>query len=134
MSQHVWINFDDPTDSDKGLWITNRHVFENIFERVKSFFKPSELPCLDECFRDRGIEGIELSYVEKDCFNIFYLRFKIAFENYPDEKEMEYQKANVDQRGGHEHVIWEWSEILKRLELDKRYDWAWIESYRREHG
>jgi hypothetical protein len=134
MSQHIWINFDDPTDADKGLWITNRYVFENIFERVKSFFKLAELTCLEECFCDHGIEGIELSYVEKNCFNIFCLRFKIALEHYPDEKEMEYQKANVDKRGRHETVIWEWTEILKRLELDKRYDVAWIENYRREHG
>lgn len=134
MSQHVWINFDDPADSDKGLWITNRHVFESIFNRVKSFFKPSELVCLDACFCDHGIEGIELSYVDKDCFNIFCLRFKTALERYPDERQMQYEKVSEDRQGTHEQIAWEWTEILKRLELDKRYDVAWIENYRREHG
>jgi len=134
MSQHIWINLDDLADPDKGLWITNRYVFESIFNRTKTFFKPFELACLDACFCDHGIEGIELSYVEKDCFNIFCLRFKTALGHYPDAKQMQYEEAREDRRGAHEQVTWEWTEILKRLELDKRYDAAWIESYRREHG
>jgi uncharacterized protein (DUF488 family) len=134
VSQHIWVNFDDPTDTDKSLWITNRYVFEVIFGRVRSLFKNSELTCLEECFRDHGIEGVELSYVEKNCFNVFCLRFKAALNNYPDEEEIEYQRVNEDKRGRHETVIWEWKEILRRLEMDKRYDGAWIENYRREHG
>ena len=134
MSKNVWISSDESIDWENRSWITNRHVFENIFDRVKSFFKPSEMACKEACFFDWGMEGIELSDVEKDCFNIFYLRCKTALGHYPDEKEMEYQKASEDRRGTHEQVAWEWREILKRLELDKRYDVAWIENYRREHG
>jgi hypothetical protein len=32
-------------------------------------------------------------------------------------------------------IAWYWAEeVLRRLELDKRYDVTWIESYRRKEG
>ncbi len=134
MSQNLWISSDESIDWENRSWITNRHIFKNIFDRVNSFFKSFECDCKEACFYDWGMEGIDLSAVDKDCFNIFYIRVKVALDNYPDQKEIEYQNMNPDQRGSHEHVIWEWMEIIKRLELDKRFDAVWIEAYLRRCG
>jgi hypothetical protein len=130
MSKNLWISSDESIEWENRSWITNAHVFNNIFDRVKSAFLPTELACQESCFFDWGMEGIDLSDVEKDCFNIFYLRCKSALSQYPDEKEMKFQEMSEDRIGTHKQVAWAWEEILKRLELDKRYDASWIESYK----
>lgn len=76
------------------------------------------------------MDGIYLDAdVTKTCFNIFYLRCKEALTHFPDEDWLRYEATKETRRGSHLHVAWEWNEILKRLELDKRYDAAWIQAY-----
>ena len=129
MSQHIWVNFDENIDLENRFWITNRFIFNIIFNRTKALFRPAELVCQEACYQDWGIEGLELSYVDKDCFNIFCARCEEAFNKYPDEKAMEYENSSEDRRGTYEHVAWEWTEILNRLKLDVRYDPLWMAEY-----
>lgn len=130
MSKHFWVNSNDSIDTDDRLWITNSHVFSNIFDRVKKLFQPHEFECRDICYHDWGIEGIDLSEVPSECFNIFYLRCVQALNKYPDKEEEIYQKSNPNEFKSHEHIIMEWKEIIKRLEIDSRYDKKWIEEYK----
>jgi hypothetical protein len=145
MGKHFFVNGHRNINPDDRSWITTAIVFHSIFDRVKEFFKPHELACQEKCYEDTGIDGIDLSDVDKECFNIFCLRCKDALAHFPDEKWMEYERmreTRAKQEGtpflGGSHVyngvIYEWQEILKRLELDKRYDPTWIEGYRRSDG
>jgi len=129
MSHHIWVNFDENIEPDNRFWVTNAFIFNNIFNRTRESFKSPERACQEACYQYSGIEGLELSYVDKDCFNIFCARCEQAFNKYPDEKAMEYENSSEDRRGTYEHVAWEWTEILNRLKLDVRYDPLWIAEY-----
>ena len=123
-----------------------KHLFvrdNKIINRVALQFKLNEMTCKDICYEDRGVDGIDLSDVSKDCFNIFCLRCKEALANFPDDKWMVYEhmreamamkEGKPFPKGSHVYhsIINEWKEILKRLELDKRFDAAWIEDYERK--
>ncbi|WP_211440862.1 hypothetical protein [Collimonas humicola] len=138
MGKHLWISSDATIVFEDRSWITTSIVFNNIFSRVEAFFVPSELACREACYFDWGMDGIELSYVDKECFNIFYLRCKQALIHYPDKEMLAWLERFPDQpekRDGYINgITFEWEEILKRLELDKRYDAAWIEGYRSKRG
>lgn len=139
MGKHLWISSDETITFDDGTWITTSNVFNIIFNRVATFFRNHELTCKDKCFEERGMDGIYLDVdVDKDCFNIFYLRCNEALTQYPDEQILTWLEQFPNQpekRDGYINgVIGEWREILKRLELDKRYDARWIEDYRHRLG
>lgn len=141
MGKHLYINADDSTNWDTRSWITTTIVFHSIFDRVESFFRSDEVACKEKCYEDTGIDGIDLSKdragdnpIDKDCFNIFCLRCRTALAHFPDEKWMDYERTKESRRGSSHSVIYEWTEILKRLEMDKRYDPVWIENYQRELG
>lgn len=138
MGKHFFVNDDGSLNADDRSWITTSIIFNSIFNRVETFFNACELTCKEKCYEDTGIDGIDLSDIEKDCFNIFYLRCKEALAHYPDEEMLIWLEKFPNQpekRDGYIHgIIGEWKEILKRLEIDKRYDAAWIEDYRRKVG
>lgn len=138
MGKHFWVSADPPLNLGDKNWTTTSIIFNNIFNRVKQFFKPYELACQEKCYEDTGIDGIDLSDVDRECFNIFYLRCKEALAHYPDAEMLAWLDRFPDQpekRDGYINgITYEWNEILKRLELDKRYDAAWIEAYRQKHG
>lgn len=135
MGKHLWISSDETIAFDDRAWITTSIIFNSIFNRVGTFFLPHELPCKDKCYEERGMDGIYLDIdVNKDCFNIFYLRCKEALAHYPDEQMLTWLEKFPNQpekRDGYINgIAREWEEILKRLELDKRYDAKWIDDYR----
>lgn len=139
MGKNFFVSGDKSIDFDDRAWITTAIAFNTIFDRVKNFFKPHELMCKEKCYEDTGIDGIDLDYASKDCFNIFYIRCREALAHYPDKEillwlekfpnEPEKNAAYID------GIIGYWKhDVLKRLELDKRYDAVWIASYQRKLG
>ena len=133
MGKHFWISSEPPLNTGDKNWTTTSIIFHTIFDRVEKFFKSYESTCKEKCYEDTGIDGIDLSDVDKPCFNIFYLRCKESLANYPDEQMLSWLEKFPNQpekRDGYIYgVIGEWKEILKRLELDKRYDATWIDDY-----
>lgn len=132
MGKHLWVSEDESLEFSKRSWITTAVVFNSIFDRVAEFFLPEEICCKVDCYAERGMDGIDLSAVDKECFNIFYLRCSAAFSKFPDEKWYLYEAQDASRRESCGHVLWEWAEIINVLKRDKRYDPEWISSYQAE--
>jgi hypothetical protein len=135
MGKHFFVNGDRTVDSNDRLWVTSSNIFHAIFDRVEKNFRPHEQTCREKCFEDTGIDGIDLDFISKDCFNIFYLHCEEALEHYPDVEMLVWLDKFSDEPEKRDDYVngitWYWSqEVLKRLTLDKRYDPAWIEGYR----
>lgn len=139
MGKHFFASGDKNVDFADRAWTTNSFVFRNIFDRVASLFDPDESLCKEKCYEDTGIDGIDLDHVDKDCFNIFCLHCKEALNNFsetetPTWSEKEFPNQPEKWAGLAESFVFEWKEIVKRLELDIRYDAEWIKDYRRNKG
>lgn len=135
MGKHFFVNGDKSIGSGDRLWVTTSNIFHTIFDRVEKYFKPHEEACKEKCFEDTGVDGIDLDFVSKDCFNIFCLRCEEALAHYPDAEMLAWLDQFPNEPEKRDDYIngisWYWAqEVLKRLKLDKRYDAAWIEIYR----
>ena len=72
--------------------------------------------------------------IEKDCFNILYLRCEQALSKFPDQEWMDYEGRPAGTKGGWRTVVLEWREILDMMKLDKRFDQEWINAYVKSRG
>lgn len=109
-------------------WDDTSNVAHHIFDRVASYFRHFELDQKIECFTDRGCAEpeIDLTDISKESFNIFYLRFKEAFDNYPD---MDAKARDIKHQ---EYIIYQFKHILAMLKNDIRHDSNWIKKYQIE--
>ena len=132
--KHLFISDDASIPKDKRMLVTTSTVFKNIFRRIDACFKVDERGCCEKCFEEHGIDGIILDDIEKDCFNILYLRCEQALSKFPDQEWMDYEKLDPLGRGGWRSVVLEWREILDMMKLDKRFDQEWINAYVKRRG
>jgi len=139
VGKHFFVSGDKNIDSSDRLWVTTSNIFHTIFDRIEKHFRKHEQACKEKCFEDTGIDGIDLDFIDGDCFNIFCIRCEEALLNYPDAEMLAWLgqfPSEPEKRDGYLNGIpWYWvNEVLRRLKLDKRYDVTWIEDYRRKES
>ena len=127
--KHLFISEDTSIHEDKRMLITTAIIFNNIFKRVDACFKAEERLCAEECLEWKGIDGLIWDDIEKDCFNVLYLRCEQALSKFPDQEWLDYEKQDPERRRGWTTIVWEWREILEMMKLDKRFDQEWINAY-----
>ena len=132
--KHLFISEDTSIHEDKRIWVTTAIIFNSIFERVDACFKAGERRCAEECLEWKGLDGLIWDDIEKDCFNILYLRCEQALSKFPDQEWMDYEGRPAGTKGGWRTVVLEWREILDMMKLDKRFDQEWINAYVKSRG
>ena len=132
--KHLFISEDTSIPGEKRRWVTTAIIFNNIFERVDACFKDDERGCAEECLEWKGLDGLIWFDIEKDCFNILYLRCEQALSKFPDQEWLDYEKLDPERRRGWTTIVWEWREILEMMKLDKRFDQEWINAYLQRRG
>ena len=132
--KHLFISDDISIPKDDRIFVTTSIIFNSIFNRVDACFKADERACAEKCLEWKGIGGLIWYDIEKDCFNILYLRCEQALSKFPDQEWMDYEKLDPLGRGGWRSVVLEWREILDMMKLDKRFDQEWINAYVKRRG
>ena len=132
--KHLFISEDASLHRHKRIWVTSRTIFNNIFKRVDACIKADERGCAEECLEWKGLDGLIWFDIEKDCFNILYLRCEQALSKFPDQEWLDYEKLDPERRRGWTTIVWEWREILEMMKLDKRFDQEWINAYLQRRG
>ena len=132
--KHLFISEDASLHRHKRVWVTTRVVFNSIFQRVDACFKADERRCAEECLEWKGLDGLILDDIEKDCFNILYLRCEQALSKFPAQEWMDYGGRPSGTKGGWRTIVLEWREILDMMKLDKRFDQEWINAYLKRRG
>lgn len=105
--KHLFISEDTSIHEDKRIWVTTAIIFNSIFERVDASFKADERGCAEECLKWTGLDGLILDDIEKDCFNVLYLRCEQALSKFPDQEWMDYEGRPAGTKGGWRTIVLE---------------------------
>ena len=132
--KHLYISDDASVPIGNRVIVSTTTIFRCIFKRVEASFKADELGCSEKCLEYQGNEGLIWDDIEKDCFNILYLRCEQALSKFPDQEWLDYEKQGPDRRRGWTSIVWQWREILDMMKLDKRFDQEWINAYLQRRG
>ena len=132
--KHLYISDDASVPIGCRVIASTFIIFSCIFERVDASFKEDELACSEKCLEWQGNDGLIWDDIEKDCFNILYLRCEQALSKFPDQEWMDYEGRPAGTKGGWRTIVLEWREIWDMLKLDKRFDQEWINAYVKSRG
>ena len=119
--KHLFVSDDASIPKGNRMLVTTAIIFNNIFARIDACFKADEIGCSEKCFEEHGIDGLIWDDIEKDCFNVLYVRCEQALSKFPDQEWLDYEKLDPEVRRGWTTIVWEWREILEMMKLDKKY-------------
>ena len=125
MGRTVIINLDDhstaPTEILAERFATD--IFDVIIEATRRDFRPEENTCARLCFRDldeRFQEYVALDAADSACFNAFVRACEAGLAEYRSTRTTAWGRWDEPRRVA--QYAWEWSELIKKLHADPRYN------------